>query len=141
MSLKNTIFIYGSALAVLVFLMKFLEYRYFMQELSVEFYITIIAVFFTFFGVWIGLKLTRKHLVAESSQTKYLSSPKKFDLSKREYEVLRLINQGFSNQEIAEKLFVSISTVKTHTSNLFAKLDVKRRTQAIQKAKEIGLLL
>jgi ATP/maltotriose-dependent transcriptional regulator MalT len=61
-------------------------------------------------------------------------------ISKREYEVLELMAQGLSNQEIAEKLFVSLNTVKTHTSNLFVKLDAKRRTQAIQKAKELGLI-
>jgi DNA-binding CsgD family transcriptional regulator len=140
-ALRKTILIYGSLLALLVFIMKFLEYKYFMRELSAEFYITIIAIFFTGLGIWLGLKFTRNQFVAAPFTLQQDGSPKKFDLSKREFEVLLLINQGLSNQEIAEKLFVSISTVKTHTSNLFAKLDVKRRTQAIQKAKEIGLLL
>ena len=61
-------------------------------------------------------------------------------LTPRELEVLQLIAQGLSNQEIADRLFLSLNTVKTHTSNVFSKLDVQRRTQAIQKAKELGLL-
>ncbi|MBO0799520.1 MAG: response regulator transcription factor, partial [Blastocatellia bacterium] len=61
-------------------------------------------------------------------------------ISKREYEVLELMAQGLSNQEIADKLFVSLNTVKTHSSNLFMKLDARRRTQAIHRAKELGLL-
>ncbi|HNC12260.1 MAG TPA: LuxR C-terminal-related transcriptional regulator, partial [Cyclobacteriaceae bacterium] len=56
------------------------------------------------------------------------------------YEVLELMAKGFSNQEIADKLFVSLNTVKTHSSNLFLKLEVSRRTQAVQKAKELQLL-
>ena len=63
-----------------------------------------------------------------------------WNITPREYEVLQLIAQGLSNQEIAERLFLSLNTVKTHTSNVFSKLDVQRRTQAIQKAKELGLL-
>jgi len=120
--------------------MKLLEYKYFMRDLSVEFYITVIAIFFTGLGIWMGFKLTRKSTVVEPIKTISLVPPEKFDLSKREYEVLQLINQGLSNQEIAEKLFVSLNTVKTHTSNLFVKLAVKRRTQAIQRAKQVGLI-
>ncbi len=140
MLLKRTVFYYGLALALLVFIMKLLEYKYVMRDLSAEFYITVIALFFTGLGVWMGLKLTRKPGVVIQARTQELIPPQKFDLSKREYEVLQLINQGLSNQEIAEKLFVSLNTVKTHTSNLFVKLAVKRRTQAIQRAKEIGLI-
>lgn len=66
--------------------------------------------------------------------------PESLNISKREYEILELMSKGLSNQEIADQLFVSVNTVKTHTSNLFSKLDVKRRTQAVMKAKEIGLI-
>ena len=62
------------------------------------------------------------------------------ELSKRELEILNLMAQGHSNEEIAAKIFVSLSTVKTHNQNLFAKLDVKRRTQAIEKAKRLNLI-
>ena len=66
--------------------------------------------------------------------------PEVLGISKREYEVLELMARGLSNQEIADALFVSINTIKTHVSNLFLKLDTKRRTQAIQKAKELRLI-
>jgi DNA-binding CsgD family transcriptional regulator len=131
-------------LALLIFLLKFLEYRLFVRDLSLEFYIGIIALFCTALGVWAGLRLTRpkKVLVPVSSDNFQLNEAllAQTGISKREYEVLELMAQGLSNQEIAEKLFVSLNTVKTHTSNLFVKLDAKRRTQAIQKAKELGLI-
>lgn len=91
-----------------------------------------------------GLKITRKKKI-------YIPSPSadfvlnevilhETGISKREHEVLELMAQGLSNKEIAEKLFVSLNTVKTHSANLFTKLDAKRRTQAIQKAKELSLI-
>jgi NarL family two-component system response regulator LiaR len=142
--MRRTILLYGGALALLIFLLKFLEYRLFVRDLSLEFYIGIIALFCTAIGVWAGLRLTRpkKVLVAVSSDNFKLNEAllAQTGISKREYEVLELMAQGLSNQEIAEKLFVSLNTVKTHTSNLFVKLDAKRRTQAIQKAKELGLI-
>jgi NarL family two-component system response regulator LiaR len=61
-------------------------------------------------------------------------------LSRREQEVLELMAAGLSNQEIADRLFVSLSTVKTHSSTLFSKLDVRRRTQAVQTARQQGLI-
>jgi NarL family two-component system response regulator LiaR len=142
--MRKTIILYGVALALLIFLLKFLEYRLFVRDLSLEFYIGIIALFCTAIGVWAGLRLTRpkKVLVPVSSQNFQLNEAllAQTGISKREYEVLELMAQGMSNREIAEKLFVSLNTVKTHTSNLFVKLDAKRRTQAIQKAKELGLI-
>jgi NarL family two-component system response regulator LiaR len=142
--MRRTILLYGVALALLIFLLKFLEYRLFVRDLSLEFYIGIIALFCTAIGVWAGLRLTRpkKVLVPVSSDNFQLNETllAQTGISKREYEVLELMAQGLSNQEIAEKLFVSLNTVKTHTSNLFVKLDAKRRTQAIQKAKELGLI-
>lgn len=142
--MRKTIILYGVALAVLIFLLKFLEYRLFVRDLSLEFYIGIIALLCTAIGVWAGLRLTRpkKVLVPVSSNNFQLNEAllAQTGISKREYEVLELMAKGLSNQEIAEKLFVSLNTVKTHTSNLFVKLDAKRRTQAIQKAKELGLI-
>jgi ATP/maltotriose-dependent transcriptional regulator MalT len=64
----------------------------------------------------------------------------KLGISKREHEVLELMANGFSNQEIADKLFVSVNTIKTHSANLFLKLEVRRRTQAVQKGKELMLI-
>lgn len=140
----KTIFLYGLALAFLIFLLKFLEYRYMIRDLSLEFYLGLIAVLCTALGVWAGLRLTRpkKILVAVSSNDFKLNEAllTQTGISKREYEVLELMAKGLSNQEIADKLFVSLNTVKTHSSSLFVKLDAKRRTQAVQRAKELGLV-
>ena len=142
--MKKTILFYGLTLALLIFIMKFLEYRYFVRDLSLEFYLGLIAVLCTGVGVWAGLRLTRpkKVLVPVSTSDFKLNEGllAQTGISKREYEVLELMAKGLSNQEIADKLFVSLNTVKTHTSNLFVKLDAKRRTQAIQRGKELGLI-
>ena len=142
--MRKTVLLYALALAALVFLLKVLEYRYLVRDLSTEFYISVIAALFTAVGMWLGLKLTRRKKVM------IVAAPVDFNvdesrlrqagISKREYEVLELMARGYSNQEIADKLFVSLNTVKTHSSNLFVKLDAKRRTQAIQKAKALALI-
>ena len=141
--MKKTILLYGLLLAGLTGLLQFLEYRYFVRDLSVEFYVGMIALFFTGLGIWVGLKLTRKNKSAQPA-TSHLSDPaellEQHSITQREFEVLELMAKGHSNQEIADQLFVSLNTVKTHSSNLFSKLDVKRRTQAVQRAKELGIL-
>jgi len=139
--MRKTILLYGIALATLTGILKFIEYRFLVRDLSLEFYLGTAAALFTGLGVWVGLRLTRKKVVIANPDFK-LNEPElqRLGISKREYEVLELIAQGLSNQEIAERLFVSLSTVKTHSSNLFMKLDARRRTQAIHRAKELGLL-
>lgn len=139
--MKRTIILYAIALAFLVFILKSVEYRFYVRDLSIEFYIGFIAVLFTVLGVWAGLKLTRKKTVILSPDF-VLDEVKlqKLGISKREHEVLQLMATGLSNQEIADKLFVSLNTIKTHTSNLFLKLEVSRRTQAVQKGKELRLI-
>lgn len=139
--MKRIILIYGISLALLVFLLKYLEYRLIVRDLSVEFYVGIVALFFTVFGVWIGFKLTQKKANIRS-EAFVINEHQLHNLgiSKREQEVLMLMAKGFSNQEIADNLFVSLNTIKTHCSNVFLKLGVNRRTQAIQKAKELGLI-
>jgi DNA-binding NarL/FixJ family response regulator len=133
--------LYGIALAALIAIMKFVEYRYFVQDLSLEFYGGIVAVLFTALGIWAGLRLTRRKVIIVDPEFK-LNEPEleRLGISKREHEVLGLIAQGLSNQEIAEKLFVSLNTVKTHSSSLFSKLNVRRRTEAVRRAKELRLL-
>lgn len=139
--MKRTIFLYGLALAAFVFVMKFLEYRLLIRDLSVEFYVGVVAVFFTGLGIWAGLKLTRRKVVVVGPEFVLNAAElNRLGISKREHEVLELMAQGLSNQEIADKLFVSLNTVKTHTSNLFLKLEAKRRTDAIRKAKELRLI-
>lgn len=139
--MKRTIILYGLSLAGLVFLLKYLEYQLIVRDLSIEFYVGIVAVFFTALGIWAGLKLTQKKVVMVGPEF-ILNQPEleRIGISKREYEVLELMAKGLSNQEIADKLFVSVNTIKTHSSNLFLKLEVSRRTQAIQKAKALSLI-
>ena len=139
--MKKTILLYGLSLAALVAILKFVEYRLFVRDLSMEFYVGVVAVLFTALGVWVGLRLTRKKvIVLPADFTLDQGALDRLALSKREFEVLVLISSGLSNQEIADKLFVSVNTIKTHSSNLFQKLDVSRRTQAIQKAKELRII-
>lgn len=139
--MRKTILIYGIALAALTGILKFIEYRFLIRDLSLEFYIGLVAVLFTGLGVWVGLRLTRRKVVIANPDFKLNEAElQRLGVSKREYEVLELMAQGLSNQEIADKLFVSLNTVKTHSSNLFIKLDARRRTQAVRRAKELGLL-
>jgi two-component system, NarL family, response regulator LiaR len=138
---KRTIILYGLALAALVFLLKYLEYQLIVRNLSIEFYVGIVALFFTALGIWAGLKLTQKKIVILGPEFIFNKTElHRLGISKREHEVLELMAQGLSNQEIADKLFVSLNTIKTHSSNLFMKLEVSRRTQAVQKAKQLRLI-
>ena len=132
---------YGMALAVLVALLKFIEYRYFVRDLTLEFYLGIVAVLFTGLGIWAGLRLTRRKIVVTRPDFALDEAElQRRGITKREFEVLELIALGLSNREIAEKLFVSLNTIKSHSSSLFGKLEARRRTQAIQRAKELQLL-
>lgn len=145
--------LYGIMLGVLTFVLKWLEYRFIITSHAFEIYAGLIAVFFTILGIWAGKKLTspkieKEIVIVEKTITIPGSGEKETDraeiekrgISQREMEVLQLIAAGLSNQEIADRLFVSLNTVKTHTSNLFLKLEVSRRTMAVQKAKEINIL-
>ena len=130
-------------MCVLIFLLKFLEYRLWIRELSMAHYVGIVAILFAVLGVWIGKKLggTEKGVVtATIIKTDVNELLRARGISQREFEVLELMSKGYSNQEIADKLFISLNTVKTHTSNLFQKLDARRRTQAIEHAKRDGLI-
>ena len=141
------VLIYGLSGGVLIALLRFLEVRFLILEHSVEIYGGLIAALFSGIGIWLGLKLTRKKEVVVvkevlASQPFALNEERLKDLgiTKRELEILELIARGMSNREIAEKLFVSENTVKTHSSRLFDKLSAKRRTQAVQIGKEMGLI-
>jgi NarL family two-component system response regulator LiaR len=141
--------IYGLSGGVLIVMLKMIEFRFLVVEHSLEIYGGLIAALFAGVGIWLGLKLTRKKEVVvvkevpvPASQPFALNQGRVKDLgiTKRELEILELIAQGMSNREIAEKLFVSENTVKTHSSRLFDKLSAKRRTQAVQIGKEMGLI-
>ena len=129
-------------MAALIGAIKYVEYQYFVREFSVELYVGIVAFFFTAIGIWVGLRLTRKKVIVMMNTQFTLDEGqlRRLGISKREHEVLELIAGGLSNQQIADKLFVSINTVKTHSSSLFLKLEASRRTQAIHRAKELRLI-
>jgi two-component system, NarL family, response regulator LiaR len=141
MTLRRSIFLYGVAMAVLVGILKFAEYRFYVRDLSLELYLGTVAVLFVVLGVWVGRRLTRVKVIVPSNEFRRNEvEMEKLGITRREYEVLGLIAQGLSNKEIADKLFVSTSTIKSHTSNLFLKLDASRRTQALQRAKELQII-
>jgi DNA-binding CsgD family transcriptional regulator len=145
------IILYGVVMALLIFALKWLQWKYLITDNSIEIYIGLIALFFTFLGVWVATQLAKpkvKTVVVEKEV--YLTPPppdftlneaelKKLNLTTREYEVLQLLTQGHSNADIAEKLFLSLSTIKTHVSNLLVKMDVKNRMQAVEKARRLKI--
>ncbi len=141
--MRRTVIIYGLALAALTGLLKLVEYKYIIRDIPLEFYIGAVALMFTIIGVWAGLKLTRPKVVEVEVGGPFVrddAAVTKLGISKREFEVLELIAAGLSNQDIADRLFVSTSTVKTHVSNVLAKLDASRRTEAIARAKELRII-
>ncbi len=147
--MKRHALIYGLIGGVLITLLKLTEYRFLVVEHSIEIYGGLIAATFAAFGIWLGLKLTKtkekvivKEVLVPVVGPFITDESKREDLgiTRRELEILELIAQGMSNREIAEKLYVSENTVKTHSSRVFDKLGAKRRTQAVQLGKEFGLL-
>ncbi len=144
------IVLYGLILAGLVFLLKWLQWKFLIVDNSLDVYIGLIAVFFTILGVWVATQLTKpkiqtviveKEIYVPLSDESTLNEAelKKLDLSNREYEVLQLLAKGYSNAEIATSLYLALSTVKTHVSNIFVKMEVKSRAQAIEKSKRLKL--
>ncbi|HYB94373.1 MAG TPA: response regulator transcription factor [Vicinamibacterales bacterium] len=139
--------IYGACAGLLIVAMRFVEYRFLVVERTVEIYGALIAAAFAALGIWLGLTLTRREVVikevAVAVEVPVPAEPFRPDtsriaalgLTRRELEVLQLIADGLSTKEMAERLFVSENTVKTHTSRVFDKLGASRRTQAVQLAK------
>jgi DNA-binding CsgD family transcriptional regulator len=149
----RTILVYGLLGGLLIAALKLAEYRFLVVEHSLEIYGGIVASLFAALGIWLGLRLTgRKEriIIKEVPVEIRVSIPTPFAVDRarvdafgitaREYEILTLIAEGLSTREIAERLFVSENTVKTHSGRLFNKLNARRRTQAVQLAKEAGLI-
>ncbi|RIV46509.1 response regulator transcription factor [Flagellimonas pelagia] len=136
--MKKTILVFSALIIALLILFRLSRYSYLSNDISVELTIGSIAVIFFFVGIYINKRTLHKEKL-KPTQVDY-KKIEQLGISKREYEVLILISKGMSNKEIADALFVSESTIKTHVSNLLVKLDAQRRTQAIKKAKELQIL-
>lgn len=153
--MKRTVLGYGLLAGVLIALLKFIEYRFLVVEHSLEIYGGIVALLFSVLGIWLGLKLTRPRQVVVLKEVQVAPTPptiadapfvpdaarqEALGITRRELEILQLIAAGLSNREIAERLYVSENTVKTHSGRVFEKLNAKRRTQAVRRGKEAGLI-
>jgi NarL family two-component system response regulator LiaR len=151
------ILLYAAGGGLLIAFLKYLEYQHFIRAHPTEVFGGLVAVIFTIVGVWAGLRLVKpkeitrevtREVIVERVVTIDRSAPfardddklRELTITPRELEILGLIAEGLSNREIAERLFVSEATVKTHSSRVFEKLDVSRRTQAVQRAKELRLI-
>jgi two-component system, NarL family, response regulator LiaR len=154
---RKTVLVYGALAGVLIAVLQLIQYRFLVVEHAVEIYGALIALLFAALGIWLGLRMTRPRetvIVKEVLVPGPGASPPqaagpftpdparmaRFGITPREHEILQLIANGLSNREIAEQLSVSENTVKTHASRLLDKLDARRRTQAVQVAKEAGLI-
>jgi two-component system, NarL family, response regulator LiaR len=152
---KKIVLVYGILGGVLIAVLQVVEYRFLVLEHSLEIYGGIVALLFSTLGIWLGRKLTR---VRETVVVREVPVPvevpvpsggpfernearlAQLGITPRELEILEALAAGLSNREIAERLFVSENTVKTHAARLFDKLSARRRTQAVRRAKEAGLI-
>jgi DNA-binding NarL/FixJ family response regulator len=133
-------------MAILLIALKWIEYSFFIRDISLEIYLGIVGIICMVLGIFLGRKISHQREDAAAQAPVITEAPhtqppgNHFNLSPREYEVLVKIAQGHSYQEIADQLHVSLSTIKTHASNIFSKMDVQRRTQAVMLAQQKGLL-
>lgn len=144
--------LYGALGGALIVALQVIEYRYLIITHSLEIYGGLIALIFVSLGVWLGVTLTGRpeRIVVQEVEVRVPAEPvpfspdparrEEFGVTKRELEILGLMAAGMSNKEIADRIFVSENTVKTHSSRLFEKLGASRRTQAIQFGKNSGLI-
>ena len=146
---KKAVLIYGAAGAVLIVALRLTEYRFLVLEHSVEIYGGIVASLFATLGIWLGVTLTKRPHGQLSDQpqprpdelfTVNAEQLQSLAITPRELEILRLIAEGMSTREMAQALFVSENTIKTHSSRLFSKLGVNRRTKAVQVGKTLKLI-
>ena len=162
--MKRHALIFGLVGGLLIATLQFTEYRFVVIEHSIELYGALVAILFAAFGIWLGLRITRKREAIRETvvvrevlvpapappvpnsvpfapdTTRQQSQQKALGITARELEILALVARGLSNREIATQLFVSENTVKTHCARAFDKLGAARRTQAVQRGKELGLL-
>ena len=162
--MTRLVLLYGLAGGVLIALLRAIEYRYLVVEHSLELYGGLIAALFSAVGIWLGLRMTRarervvvQHVVREvvrevpvpvTVEVPVPAAPfvrdaarvEALGLTPRELEILELIAAGLSTREIAERIYLSENTVKTHAGRLYDKLGARRRTQAVQLGQQLGLI-
>ena len=149
--MKRHVLIFGIVGGLLIVTLQYTEYRFIVIEHSVELYGALVAILFAAFGIWLGLRITRKRETVIIKEVLVPADPgvpfapntaqqQSLGITARELEILTLVARGLSNREIATQLFVSENTVKTHCARAFDKLGAARRTQAVQRGKELGLL-
>jgi two-component system, NarL family, response regulator LiaR len=161
--MKRHVLIFSLVGGLLIATLQYTEYRFVVIEHSVELYSALVAILFATFGIWLGLRMTRnretvRETIRETVVVREVFVPveapavaqgpfspntlhqQTLGITARELEILTLVARGFSNREIATQLFVSENTVKTHCARAFDKLGAVRRTQAVQRGKELGLL-
>jgi NarL family two-component system response regulator LiaR len=139
-ALTKTVVLYGLFLAGLSYLLALIKFKFLLRELSVEFYVGVVTIVFTALGVWMGSRLVRKKRGPVEQFVMNESARDHLGITAREIEVLALMSAGHSNEEIARQLFLSLHTVKSHVSHILFKLDVSRRTQAVEKARSLHLI-
>lgn len=137
--MKKTVIVFSLLILALLVLFQFSKYTLVSGDLQTEYVMAIIAIIFFGIGIFINKKTQNKQQASTKKEIDY-QKIEDLGLSKREYEVLQEVASGLSNQEIADKLFVSESTIKTHVSNVLVKLNAKRRTQAIQISKALNII-
>lgn len=129
--------VYAAVAALLVFVLQWLDYQHTVRRLSTDVYVGVVAAVFVALGIWAGSRLVKRRA---TEFTRNDQAMEYLGISPREYEVLELLAKGHSNAEIADKLFVSGNTIKTHVARLYSKLEVSRRTQAVERARELSLI-
>ena len=153
--MKRHVLVFGLVGGLLIATLQYTQYRFIVIEHSVELYGALVAVLFAAFGIWLGLRITRRRETVVVREVLVAAAPaagpgqafapdaarqQRLGITARELEILALVARGLSNREIAGQLGVSENTVKTHCSRAFDKLGAARRTQAVQRGKELGLL-
>jgi len=136
--MKRSVLLHGLLIAAAALFLQWVDYRHSVRIFSTEVYVVLLAVAFTVLGIWVGNRLTPR-----SRPAPFETNERALDtlgITEREREVLELLARGHSNREMAERLFVSPNTVKTHLARLYQKLEVSRRTQAVQKARSLRLI-
>lgn len=145
----TSILLFATLLSAVAFALHLLRFKFWLRQLSGEWYITLVGGIVLFLGIWLGTRWQSKKNVQSPSTSAIPPIPHKqvhddsaelAELSKRECEVLHLLAEGYSNQQIADQLFISLSTVKSHTSKIYGKLGVRNRTMALKVAREQAIL-